>query len=214
MSAPRRASSVDTCSVDGCARSSSDHCTMRPGVGSTRTTTRSMAARGRMRFQIEQDERAQRLRIAHRRGQLQRARVRLARGEVQLGVQHRGAAIGAFETHGQRLEHAAQHERQRLQAFDRPFELERRVERLVVDERHERRQVLAARGVLPPRTERPEARRQLGGRQRRKLSQRADAPAAQHVERLVRAQRAASSARRLPRLICTWPRTRRRVCGP
>ena len=46
MRALRRAMSVETCSVEGCARSSSDHCTMRPGVGSTRTTTRSMAAVG------------------------------------------------------------------------------------------------------------------------------------------------------------------------
>jgi hypothetical protein len=88
-----------------------------------------------------------------------------------------------LEAHRQRLEHAAQHERQRLEAFDRPLEFERRVERLVVDERHERRQIVAAGGVLPARTERAEPGREIVCGERRQLRQRADAPAAQHVER-------------------------------
>ena len=143
---------------------------------------------GRMRFQIQQDQRAQRFRIAHGRGQLQRARVGVASGEVQFGVQHRGAAVGAFESHRKRFQHAPQDERKWLQTFDGPFELERGVEGLVVDERHERRQVVATRGVLPARTERPQARRQFGRRQIGEHPQRADAPAAQHIERLIGAQ--------------------------
>ena len=142
--------------------------------------------RRRMRFQIQQDERAQRLRIAHRRGELQRARVEIARRQVQIGREHRRAAVGALEAHRQRLEHAAEHERQRFEPFDRPFEFERRLERFVVDQRHQRRQILAARGVLPAWSERAEPRRQLGGRQIRQLRQRADPPAAQHVERPLR----------------------------
>lgn len=49
---------------------------------------------------------------------------------------------------------------------------------------HERRQVFPARGVLPARSECAETRRQIVGRQLRQLPQRADAPAAQHVDGL------------------------------
>ncbi len=72
ISAVSRAISVDSCSGDGSGRVSSENWTTRPGVGSTATTTRSMAAAGRMRFEIEQRQRAQRPRVAHRRRQLQR----------------------------------------------------------------------------------------------------------------------------------------------
>ena len=46
MSAWRRAMSVETCSGVGSGRVSSENCTMRAGVGSTATVTRSMAAAG------------------------------------------------------------------------------------------------------------------------------------------------------------------------
>ena len=75
-SAPSRAVSVASVSGDGIARSSSENWMMRPGAGSTSMVTMSTAADGGMRFEIEQQQRAQHARIAHRRRQLQHARVR------------------------------------------------------------------------------------------------------------------------------------------
>ena len=86
ISAVRRASSVDTCSGDGCARSSSVHCSTRAGVGSMQHAHDVDRRVGRMRFEIEQDQRAQRFRIAHRRRQLQRAREHRREVEAQRRV--------------------------------------------------------------------------------------------------------------------------------
>ena len=61
-----------TSSGDGSVASSSDPCTMRPGMTSSSSSTTSIAAGGRMRFEIEQDERAQHARVAHRRRQIER----------------------------------------------------------------------------------------------------------------------------------------------
>ena len=66
-SADSRAVSVESASADGSARSSSENCVMRAGAGSTSIATMSMAAGGRMRFEIEQHQRAQHPRVAHRR---------------------------------------------------------------------------------------------------------------------------------------------------
>ena len=74
-----------------------------------------------------------------------------ARGEAQRRIEHRGAAIGALETLGQRLEQPRQHERQRLEPFDRPLELERGLERNLIDPRHHRPRIHAARERLPQR---------------------------------------------------------------
>ena len=46
INAARRAVSVDNCSGDGIGRVRSENCTIRAGVGSTATTTRSIAAEG------------------------------------------------------------------------------------------------------------------------------------------------------------------------
>ena len=179
MSAFSRAISVDTCSGDGSGRVMSEYCRTRAGVGSTATTTRSMAACGRMRLEIEQRERAQRARVAHRRRQLQRPLVRGLRHEVQPHVEHRRAAIAAFEVGRQRLDEAAEHERQRLEPFDRPLEIERLLEAFLGHRGHERRGVFAAREPLPLHAGLAEARGHVGGRQRRHLAERAQAPAAE-----------------------------------
>ncbi len=70
INACSRAMSVEICSGDGSGRVISENWTMRAGVGSTATTTRSMGAGGRMRFEIEQRQRAQRPCVADRCRQL------------------------------------------------------------------------------------------------------------------------------------------------
>jgi hypothetical protein len=104
---------------------------------------------GRMRLEIEQRERPQRAHIPQRRRQLQPARRGLLGDEAQQHVQHRGAAIAPLEARGQRLEQPRQDERQRLEICDRPLEIERRLEPFLLEHRHERPTVLAARHRLP-----------------------------------------------------------------
>ena len=79
ISAPSRASSVESCSGVGCARVNSVCCSTRPGVGSMTMVTRSIGGGRRMRFEIEQRERPQRPHVAHRRRQLQPPRVHVSR---------------------------------------------------------------------------------------------------------------------------------------
>jgi hypothetical protein len=75
----------------------------------------------RMRFEIEQRERTQRPHVADRRGQLQAARARVVRDEAERHVQYGRAAIAPLEARGERLEQTREHERQRLESIDRPF---------------------------------------------------------------------------------------------
>lgn len=98
-------------------------------------------------------------------------------------MQDGGATIAALETCRQRLEEARQHERQRLERVDRPLELERRVEALLGQRRHQRPRVVAARDRLPRQRAAPEPRRQIGRRQRRELAERAHAPPFQRRDR-------------------------------
>ena len=82
-------------------------------------------------------------------GSCRRRACDLARDEPQLDMQDRRAAIAALEARRQRFEQPRQHERQRLEPLDRPFQLERRFEPLVGQRRHERPHILAARERLP-----------------------------------------------------------------
>ena len=88
---------------------------------------------GRIRFQIEQCQRAQRARVANRHRQLQRTLVHLARrairfDQMQPHVQHGRAAIALLQVRLERLHQPPEHERQRLELLDRPFEIERLLE--------------------------------------------------------------------------------------
>ena len=78
----------------------------------------------RMRFEIEQRERTERADITHGRRQLQAARPGLASDQAERDVQHCRATVAPLETRRQRLEQSRQHERQRLEPVDRPFELD------------------------------------------------------------------------------------------
>ena len=185
ISAPRRASSVESCSGVGCARVNSVCCRTRPGVGSMTIVTRSMAAGGgcdsRSSSRSVRSVRTSRIGDGSCRWRSCRPAVDACperrRDQPKLEVQDRRAAVAPLEARRQRLEQPRQHERQRLEPLDRPFELERRFEALLGQRRHERRRVLAARDRLPGQRVLPEPRRQIGGRQRRELAQRSDPPA-------------------------------------
>ena len=124
-SAPRRAISVASVSGDGTARSSSEYWTMRAGRGID-LDRHHVDRRGRgMGFQIEQQQRAQDARIAHRRRQLQQPRVRRPIGQPQRQMHRDRAAVRLLERGRQRIEQPGEHERQRLERVDRPFQLAR-----------------------------------------------------------------------------------------
>ena len=77
-----------------------------------------------MRFEIEHQQRPQHLRVAHGDRQLQNARMHGAIDEPQFEMDGGSAAIGALERRRQRFEEACQYECQRLEAVDRPLELD------------------------------------------------------------------------------------------
>ena len=84
-------------------------------------------------------------------GSCRRRACDLARDEPQLDVQDRRAAIAALEARRQRLEQPRQHERQRLEPLDRPFEIERALRTA--------RRAASARAAARPRRARSPARR-------------------------------------------------------
>ncbi len=129
-----------------------------------------------MRFEIEQRERAERARVLHRRRQLQRAFVHRPRHQVQAHVEHGGAAAAAIEMRRQRLEQPAQDERQRLQAVDRPLEIERLLEALLRHCGQQRPRILASRQPLPPDARLPETGGDGIGRQLRDIAERPQSP--------------------------------------
>ena len=139
--------------------------------------------RRRMRFEIEQRQRAQRADVAQRCGQLQMPLVQLTRDQPQRDVQRRRPAIARFETRRQRFEQTREHERQRFEPFDRPLEIERRVEPLLRERRHERPDVVAARDRLPEESLRSEARGEVGRRQRGELAKRLHTPTLKRRDR-------------------------------
>ncbi len=76
---------------------------------------------------------------------------RLACGldEEETHVQNRRAAAAPFEMRFERFEQTAEHEGQRLELIDRPFEIERLLEALFGNGRHQRSGILTAREPLP-----------------------------------------------------------------
>jgi len=92
-------------------------------------------------------------------------------------VQHRRAAVAPLEARRQRLEQTRQHERQRLEPLDRPLQLQRRLEPLLFEGRHQRPDIVAARDRLPDERLAAEPRREIPRRQRRQLAERLHAPA-------------------------------------
>lgn len=137
---------------------------------------------GRMRFEIEQDERAQDARVVKRGRQLELPDVHLARDETQPHVQRRGAAIVQPELRAQRLEQPGQEKGQRLEPFDRPFERQHRLEPLRLFRRHQRPRIFAAR---QPLQEQPLAAKPLEQRsrwQRDEIAERFEAPSVECVK--------------------------------
>ena len=149
-----------------------------------------------VRLEVEQQQRPQHTRIAHRRRQAEGARVRRPVGEPQVQAQRHAAAIGCFERGGQRFEQPRKDERQRLQQLDRPFELERCDEPAHPGIGDERPRIDAARQALVGDAGRTEPRRQVGGGQCREFADRRQPPPRQDVERPRGACRSAASRTR------------------
>ena len=177
---------------------------IRPGVGSMMMVTRSMAAAGGCDLEIEQRQRAQRRTSRIGDGSSRRRACTSRVTSPSCDVQHRRAAIAALEPRGQRLEQPREHERQRLEPLDRPLEIERRLEPLVRQHRHERprcpRRAPSPATTRPPRPSR--ADRSAGGSA-------ASSPSVLSPQRFNTAMAAcASSARRR-----TWVALSRPGCG-
>ena len=173
--------SVASLSV-GNARANNPNCSTRPSVTSTRTVTRSIAAGRRVRFEIEQRERAQHARVAHGRRQLDHPLVQIARDQRQRDAQDDGAPIATLEPIAQRIEQTRQHKRQRLEPLDRPFEIERLFE-LVGHARPARAAAFLRRAPIAASGGRVvRGGRRAHGRQRRKISERLETPPRQLID--------------------------------
>jgi hypothetical protein len=105
---------------------------------------------------------------------------------MQPDVQHGGAAAAAVQVRRQRRHEPAEHEGQRFQPLDRPFEIERLLESLLGHRRQQRPRIAAARQALPPHTALSEPRGHRIGRQRGDVAEGAKAPAAECFEKAVR----------------------------
>ena len=128
---------------------SSEYCTTRPGVGSMATSTRSIAAGGgcdsRSSSASVRSVRTSRIGA----GSCRRARVDLPRHQPQ-----RTCSTAAPRSRRSRCADSGsssrvEDERQRLEPFDRPLELERCSNRSSAQRRHERRGILARARSLP-----------------------------------------------------------------
>ena len=176
ISAPSRASSVASVSA-GNARANNPNCSTRPSATSTATATRSTAAGGgfdsRSSSASVRSTRASRIGAGN---STDTARASSPSHQRQRDAQHDGAAIAALEPLAQRLEQPREHKRQRLEAVDRPFEIERCLELLRDAGRHERPHLFAARPSLPAQAVLTEACGELGRRQRTPDRQGAQAP--------------------------------------
>ena len=87
---------------------------------------------------------------------MQDSLVHRTRDEPQSHGHFGGAAIGALERHGQLIAQPAEHERQRLEPFDRIFELESLDESHSFADRHERHRIFATGSTMPSHAERSE----------------------------------------------------------
>ncbi len=184
ISAWRRAMSVETCSGEGSGRVSSENWTMRAGVGSTATVTRSMAAAGgfdsRSSSASVRSVRASRIGTGNCSDRSCTSRVvPSVLIKMQSHVQHGRAAIALLQVRLERLHQTAEHERQRLELLDRPFELERLLESLFGHGRHQRTRVLSTRETLPVCVLTAKTCREIVGRQCREIAERSQTPAAE-----------------------------------
>ena len=138
-----------------------------------------------MRFEIEDRSVRNTRGIAHGRWQLQDADVPRPIDQPQVQMNGRGAAIGALERRRQRLEQAREHERQRLEAIDRPFELDLFEKAWHVGIGHERADIDAQRQTLERHASLPQPRRQLARWQRRQLAERRQSPSRENRKGLL-----------------------------
>ena len=115
------------------------------------------AGRRRMRFEIEDNQRAQHPRVAHRHRQAEPPHVELAGDQAQRRLQRDRAEAVVIQPRAQRIDHPAERERQRLDRLDRPFEGARRLERLRLGGRHQRPRIPPARHRMPGQAGRAEA---------------------------------------------------------
>ena len=136
-----------------------------------------------MTLEIQQRQCAEHFRVAHRRRQMQRPMVDLARDQLQPEMQGNRAAIVALQIHAHRLEQPRQHERQRLDAINRPFERETAGEHERRRRGRERPAILTARQTLPPPGEMPQPGEQTIGRQRGEVAERFETPAIERGKR-------------------------------
>ena len=139
-------------------------------------------ARRRMRFEIEQQQCPQHLRIAQGGRQLQHPRVNGPIDESQIEPQRGGATIGALERGRQRIEQPRKHERQRLERIDRPLELHRLNEPRHTGIRHERRTIDTTSELLEHQPLLPHPLGQIDRWQRRDLSKHRQAPPPERLE--------------------------------
>src|SRR6476659_930420 len=96
---------------------------------------------------------------------------------MQPDVQRCGTTIAALEMRGERLHQARQHERERLESLNRPFQIERLLETFFRYGRHQRRRILTTREPLPCNTHLSESGRHFVGGQCREIAEGAETPA-------------------------------------
>ncbi len=101
-----------------------------------------------MRFEIEEQQRAQDPRIAHRDRQLQHPGMGRPIDQPQVQPDGGRAAIGALECERQRIQQPREHERQWLEAVDRPFQLHLLAVPRHIRIRHERTRIDPSRQLL------------------------------------------------------------------
>ena len=102
--------------------------------------------------------------------------------EAKRHVQRRRAAVAAFQPHRERFEQPREHERQRIEPFDRPLQFDRRLEAFVRERRHERADIRAARDHLPVETLWSEAGGEIGGGKRGEITERSEPPTLQSLK--------------------------------
>jgi hypothetical protein len=117
-------------SGEGWAGSSSENCTVRAEVGSARMVKAWMNSSGGCASRSSSISVRQVRRLRRGRGRMQRAPVPPSVHEPEVQLHARGAPSALLEVRAQRLEHAREQERERLQPVDRPFQLEGGRERL------------------------------------------------------------------------------------
>ena len=187
ISAPSRASSVDSCSGVGSARVKSVCCTTRPGVGSMTMVTRSIAAAAGCDSRSSSASVRSVAHVADRRRQFEPARVRLPR---RRGRSRTCSTAAPRSRRSSRVDSGSSSRVSTNDSGSSPSIGHSRssdaVEPLLRQHRHQRTQILAARERLP-RRRRPAEPRGRGRRGKRgELAERFESPASVNsLERLV-----------------------------